>query len=137
MLKWYTLCDIEDKEQYAKFIEYMLKSSDCFSVIYFRHNEGERLRKSAKQIRDELRPFKIYSKNTNEWPGTITWDKKHIYRTGSFIKELRADQTGKYATRSADWVAKHFGLVCRTVNTSLKTVDLLHGLVGTDVMEKG
>lgn len=57
--------------------------------------------------------------------------------TGSFIKELRADQTGKYAIRSADWVAKHFGLVCRTVNTSLKTVDLLHGLVGTDVMEKG
>lgn len=57
--------------------------------------------------------------------------------TGSFVKELRADHAGRYATRSADWVARHFGLVCRTVNASLKTVDLLHGLLGTDVMEKG
>ena len=93
MLKWYTLCDIEDKEQYAKFIEYMLKSSDCFSVIYFRHNEGERLRKSAKQIRDELRPFKIYSKNTNEWPGTITWDKKHIYRIAYYYSDMKCLDT--------------------------------------------
>lgn len=30
MLKWYTLCDIEDKEQYAKFIEYMLKKVTVF-----------------------------------------------------------------------------------------------------------
>ena len=66
MLKWYTLCDIEDKEQYAKFIEYMLKKSDCFSVIYFRHNEGEHLRKSAKQILEYMDRIKVTKKTGAE-----------------------------------------------------------------------
>ena len=69
MLKWYYLDEFKSKDEYAKFIEYMLKNSDFFSVIYFRYNEQEPLKRSVKQIRDELRKYKIYSKNTKEWPG--------------------------------------------------------------------
>lgn len=39
MLKWYYLDEFKSKDEYAKFIEYMLKNSDFFSVIYFRYNE--------------------------------------------------------------------------------------------------
>ena len=57
MLKWYYLDEFKSKDEYAKFIEYMLKNSDFFSVIYFRYNEQEPLKRSVKQIRDE--PKKI------------------------------------------------------------------------------
>ena len=62
MLKWYYIEKLKNEEQYVEFIEYMLKNSDFFSVVYFRYNERESLRRSVKQIRDELRKYKIYSK---------------------------------------------------------------------------
>ena len=74
MLKWYYIEKLKNEEQYVEFIEYMLKNSDFFSVVYFRYNERESLRRSVKQIRDELRKYKIYSKNTKEWPGQVVMD---------------------------------------------------------------
>ena len=93
MLKWYYLEELEDKEQYAKFIEYMLRNSDFFSVIYFRYNEWESLKRSVKQIRDELRKYKIYSKNTKEWPGTVTMDEKHVYRIAYYRSDMKCLET--------------------------------------------
>ena len=52
MLKWYYIEKLKNEEQYVEFIEYMLKNSDFFSVVYFRYNERESLRRSVKQIRD-------------------------------------------------------------------------------------
>ena len=93
MLKWYYLAEFKSKERYAKFIEYMLKHSDFFSVIYFRYNEREPLKRSVKQIRDELRKYKIYSKNTKEWPGTVTRDEKHIYRIAYYRSDMKCLET--------------------------------------------
>lgn len=67
MLKWYYLDEFKSKDEYAKFIEYMLKNSDFFSVIYFRYNEQEPLKRSVKQIRDELRKSPLYN-FTNDIP---------------------------------------------------------------------
>ena len=93
MLKWYYLDEFKSKDDYAKFIEYMLKNSDFFSVIYFRYNEQEPLKRSVKQIRDELRKYKIYSKNTKEWPGTVTRDEKHIYRIAYYRSDMKCLET--------------------------------------------
>ena len=93
MLKWYYIEKLKNEEQYVEFIEYMLKNSDFFSVVYFRYNERESLRRSVKQIRDELRKYKIYSKNTKEWPGTVTRDEKHIYRIAYYRSDMKCLET--------------------------------------------
>lgn len=89
MLKWYYLDEFKSKDEYAKFIEYMLKNSDFFSVIYFRYNEQEPLKRSVKQIRDELRKYKIYSKNTKEWPGTVVMNETHVYRIAYYRSDIK------------------------------------------------
>lgn len=57
--------------------------------------------------------------------------------TGAFIKELRADKVGPRAQKAADWVARHYAGVCRTVSVALTGADLLHRVLGSDVMDKG
>ena len=88
MLKWYYIEKLKNEEQYVEFIEYMLKNSDFFSVVYFRYNERESLRRSVKQIRDELRKYKIYSKNTKEWPGTVVMNETHVYRIAYYRSDI-------------------------------------------------
>ena len=34
---------------------------------------------SLKEIQELLKPFKLHSARTNKWPGTVTYDDKHIY----------------------------------------------------------
>ena len=89
MLKWYYIEKLKNEEQYVEFIEYMLKNSDFFSVVYFRYNERESLRRSVKQIRDELRKYKIYSKNTKEWPGTVVMNETHVYRIAYYRSDIK------------------------------------------------
>lgn len=48
MLKWYYIEKLKNEEQYVEFIEYMLKNSDFFSVVYFRYNERESFAYSAR-----------------------------------------------------------------------------------------
>lgn len=68
-------------EKYKNFIEYMLSHSDYFSFIYFKHREGEKNKKSVETIKTLLKPYKIYSKVTNKWPGTVSLNENnHIYK---------------------------------------------------------
>ncbi len=78
-MKKYFVDDLESKEVYRKFMEYMLEKSDFFSLIYFKEKENTPVKKSIRLLRDQLHKYKIYSMNTMEWPNTQTFDTRHIY----------------------------------------------------------
>lgn len=56
--------------------------------------------------------------------------------TGKMVKALREESNGELANSVADWVARNFKGVAGTINTTLKTVDKVHKVAGTDFMEK-
>lgn len=56
--------------------------------------------------------------------------------TGKLVKALREEANGDLANMVADWVARNFKSVAGTINTTLKTVDKVHQLTGTEFMEK-
>jgi D-lactate dehydrogenase len=55
--------------------------------------------------------------------------------TGKMIKSLREEAHGQLAATVACWTADHFSGVTRTVSTLLNTVDSLHKVAGTPLME--
>jgi len=55
--------------------------------------------------------------------------------TGKMIKALREEAHGPLAAAVATWTAGHFGGVARTETGVLNTVDRLHKLTGTPLME--
>jgi D-lactate dehydrogenase len=55
--------------------------------------------------------------------------------TGVLIKALRGRRVGPFAQRVAGAVADHYGAVTTGVRAGLATADLIHGLVGTRVMQ--
>mgnify|MGYP001198511069 CR=1 FL=1 len=55
--------------------------------------------------------------------------------TGKMIKALREEAHGQLAAAVATWTAGHFGGVARTAAGVLNTVDQVHRLAGTPVME--
>ena len=54
----YYIDKFSSKERYAQFIRYMLSISDAFSVVYFRYSESEPLKKSTREIKKLLDPYK-------------------------------------------------------------------------------
>ncbi|MFQ6818169.1 MAG: hypothetical protein ACLRTI_03865 [Blautia sp.] len=78
-MREYYVDDFKNKKEYKKFIEYMLENSDFFSFIYFKEKENAPVKKSIRFFRSQLQKYKIYSKNTMEWPNTQTFDTRHIY----------------------------------------------------------
>ncbi len=79
-MKCFCVSDIKNKSQYEKFIEYMLLNSEYFSFIYFRYKEHEKMKKRTREIHDSLKNYKVKSKFTHEWPGTISFDEDHFYK---------------------------------------------------------
>lgn len=70
------------RENYLRFISYMLNNSDHFSLVYF--SEGKKKTESAKQMQDSLSPFRISRKQVWKWPGTTTWDTRNKYHIEVF-----------------------------------------------------
>lgn len=87
-IKEYFVDDFEEFDLYKKFIQYMLEHSDFFSLIYFKERENSPVRKSVRQLRDQLRKFKLYSMNTMEWPNTKTFDTRHIYNMAFYYADM-------------------------------------------------
>ena len=80
-MKKYYLEDLNSKEQYCKFINYMVKNSDKFSLVYFKYSENEKVKSTAKEMGKLLKPYKIFSYNGNQWPSTVTLNENnHIYK---------------------------------------------------------
>jgi hypothetical protein len=70
----------EQKDISQKFINAVFRYSDAFSLIYFQYEKGEKMKKSTRNIKNALNPYKLESRTVLEWPGTITMDNRHIYR---------------------------------------------------------
>lgn len=79
-MKSYFLEEFKCKEDYVKFLNYMLLNSEIFSLVYFKYREDEPTKKSIKHIQELLKPFKLRGERTAKWPGTETYDDKHIYK---------------------------------------------------------
>ena len=72
---------LDDPEIYRNFLALLLAYSDAFSFIYFKYREGERTKRSTRQIQKRLSPFEISAKNVSQWGGTITLNEsEHVYR---------------------------------------------------------
>ena len=80
-MKQYYLEDFKNKEQYCKFINYMVENSDKFSLVYFKYSENGKVKSTVKEMEKLLRPYKIFSYNGNQWPSTVTLNENnHIYK---------------------------------------------------------
>ena len=91
-MKQYYVEGIDNKDIYSKFVRIMLCYSEAFSLVYYRRSENERVKHSTKDIKKRLAPYKIYSKNVSQWPGTVTRNlQNHIY------------QLCVYRSDNADW----------------------------------
>lgn len=55
--------------------------------------------------------------------------------TGKLVKSLRDEANGPLAEKVADWVANNFGLIAKSIGTTLNGVDAFHKLTGTQFME--
>ncbi len=69
MIKYY-LENLDDEIIYKRFIKIMVRHSDAFSFVQVRYTEKDKVKKSVKEIKKLLKPYKIYAKNVVEWPGT-------------------------------------------------------------------
>lgn len=79
-MKSYIINGFKNKQAYFDFINYMVLNSDKFSLVYFKYSENEALKKSAKEIKNLLKSYKIYAINGNQWPSTVTLNENnHIY----------------------------------------------------------
>ena len=103
MKAWYVE-GMERQEEYLRFAEYMLSESDSFSLVYFRYNESDALKKSARKVKNLLDPLKIFAQNVNEWPSMITLNENsHIYRLTGYRAEPAAMEALKQADSLRDW----------------------------------
>ncbi len=56
--------------------------------------------------------------------------------TGKMTKQLRQEANGPLGEQVAGWVANHFGLVSKSISTTLKGVDGIHRLTGTEFLQR-
>lgn len=83
-MKKYYIRDFDNKENYLKFIHYLMSNSDTFSLVYLRYQENSKPTKTTKQVSKMLAPYKIYAERVFEWPSMITWDTVHIYKLAMY-----------------------------------------------------
>ena len=77
-------------EAYRRFVEIMLRESTAFSVVSFMTQKNARLPKVIKEFKEAISALKIYSADTNHWPGMISFDQRSCYRLFAFRSDPRA-----------------------------------------------
>ncbi len=103
-MKSYYVEDMTSKQIYCSFIDIMLKYSDAFTLVYFRYREDEKLKKSVREVKKKLAPYKIYSKNVNEWASMVTLNENdHIYRLTMYKSEEDTEEALYKANNISDW----------------------------------
>lgn len=103
-MKSFYLENINNKESYCRFIDYMISNSDSFSLVYFKYKENEKTRNTVKEIKNLLAPYKIYSYNGNQWPGTVTLNQNnHIYKIILYKTEPKCKEVLLKVDNIYDW----------------------------------
>lgn len=79
-MKSYILQGLEVAEKYKVFVRYMSAYSSAFSLVFFRHNENEKINRTTKTIQKRLVPYLIACKRQSKLPSMITANQfQHIY----------------------------------------------------------
>ncbi len=95
-------CEIEEISH--RFLRVILSYSDVFSLIFFRYRQNEKTSKSAAMIKKKLAPFKLFSQDVNEWPGTKTLNERgHIYRMITYRANIDVLPTIEEVATLWDW----------------------------------
>jgi len=102
-LRCFFVSEMKSKEQYERFMEYLLLHSEYFSVIYFRYTENERMKKRTREIHDRLTSYKVKSKFTHEWPGTVSLDENHFYKFALYQSKIEVKDILCKVDRLFDW----------------------------------
>lgn len=103
-MKCYCFEEFDSKKKYSDFVDYMLTHSDTFSLVYFKYNESEKVKKSVKEIQNLLKPYKIFSVNGNQWPSTITHNEfNHIYKITLYSAHSESKNALLKANGIFDW----------------------------------
>ena len=77
--------DCDNPSQWKNILSILLDYSDMFSLIYFRYDEGEKVKAGVKKIKKGLEKMKVSSKRVSAWPGTIVFteskvSQSHVYQ---------------------------------------------------------
>lgn len=98
-MKKYYLNGFSNSKSYLKFVDFAIKNSDAFSLVYFKYNNSEIPEKTVEQVEKILCPFEIYSELVNEWASMKTLNEfNHIYN----LKMYKAEEGAKEALVNAD-----------------------------------
>ena len=102
-MRVYFLREFQDSAGYQAFLAYMLRNSDVFSFTFCKRAEGEKTKKAIRLIADRLKRFKISSRQTHQWPGTVSFDpylyQLVYYRADEACLEVLKSRGGVY-----DWL---------------------------------
>lgn len=102
-MKTFFLEEFGNVQAYKDFIKYMLVHSDSFSLIYFKNKENEKLKKNTKILYDKLKKFRQYTKRTQIWPNTKTYDISHFYKIVYYRSELECMDLLTLTNDIFDW----------------------------------
>ena len=73
----YSEKDVKEHD-YVMLIEYAMKKSDAFMLVYRSSGWRRRLSSKAKQINAALKPYRIKRRYDSQWPSTISMGKNYI-----------------------------------------------------------
>lgn len=103
-MKSYYVAGLDDSSAYCKFIEYMWSRSSAFSLVYFRYNSSEKMKKTCRSVKTQLEPYKIFEKNVLKWPSMETLNANtHIYRLAMYRSTAEAKNVLLQAGSLWDW----------------------------------
>lgn len=103
-MKSYYVAGLDNPSTYLKFIEYMWQRSSTFSLVYFRYNSSEKMKKTCRSIKTQLEPYKNFEKNVLKWPSMETRnDNNHIYRLAMYKSTIDTKNVLAQVSSLWDW----------------------------------
>ena len=106
-MKSYYLEEFGDEQQYCNFIEFMLKNSQYFSLVYDKGRKNTKMKSSVRFVYEALRPYKLYRENTKKWPNTETWDDS-VYSLVFYKCDMNCEKILKSAGNIFNWYQPDF-----------------------------
>jgi len=64
---------------YKKLMEYAVKTSDAFMLVYFSFGRRRKYSSTVKQIKKALKPYRIKERYDTQWPSTTSMDIDNTY----------------------------------------------------------
>lgn len=103
-MKCYYVSGLDDRTAYLKFVQYMIERSSSFSLVYFRYNSSEKLKKTCRSVKTDLASYKLFEKNVLKWPSMETRNENgHIYRLAMYRSVPEVESVLARANSLWDW----------------------------------